>query len=708
MRDYLNRKAYKDMIYYLAAILISSAAVYFAYHLWNVDLRKYPLSYSGDGLNDLVRTKRLLQGGGFAYTSDLVGAPFGASEYDLNQNNYLPVLVKMVLSLFTSNYILVYNLANLSGYVIIACASLYILVKLGVEKKVAVVLAVLYACSPYHFLRAFNHYALGYYLAVPVAVYYIVSMMQGSVLDNKRHYVNWNNLKFLLAMIIVGSCGVYYAFFACFFLCVAGIYILINERNLKRLLEPGISLVFVFGTTVAGYLPTMIYNRLNGENTAALIRQIDDTQTYSLRISQLVLPITNHRISFLAALKSAYNSAFSSNENDSSTLGLVFLVGFVILLLYFWRKRNKEEEIPHLQELASLNLAALIYGSSGGLILIQGLFTSMIRCTNRISIYISFFSCICVGICLSRRIQKKNLRQGLVAAGAAVILIVGVYDQTATAYINYDSLKSAVDSDKAFIEEIESMEAEGSMILQLPIVSYPEAGTVNSMADYSHFIGYLFSDTLKWSYGIVKGRTGSDFYSALKSSDTSAEKIIETAAAMGYTGIYIDTAGYTADEASELREQMTALLGEEPIVSANEDKLYFSLTEYIEENEIEVAWCNFVFTEGIYSKEKSGDSSYRWMEDEGQLEIYSWSEEAREVSLILTIGSPWEEEYSLTLSMEDSEAVYNIEKGSNTCVFDVVLQPGYNTITFSTDAPAKSTETDSRNRHLKLKGYSVE
>ncbi len=380
----------------------------------------------------------------------------------------------------------------------------------------------------------------------------------------------------------------------------------------------------------------------------------------------------------------------------------------MILLLYFWKKRNEKEEIPYLQELACLNLSAVIYGASGGLILIQGLFTSMIRCTNRISIFISFFSCICVGICLSRIIQRKKTRQGLVAAGAAVILIVGVYDQTATAYINYDWLKSEVDSDRSFIEEIESMEAEGSMILQLPIVSYPEAGTVNQMEDYNHFIGYLFSDTLKWSYGVVKGRTGSEFYSVLESTDTPAATIIETAASMGYTGVYIDTNGYTADEAAELQEQMTALLGEEPIVSANEDKLYFSLTDYIEENEIEVTYCNFVFTDGIYAKEKSGDSSYRWMEDEGQLEIYSWSEEAREVSLTLTIGSTWEDEYSLTLSLGDKEETYTLQNGNTSCVFDVVQEPGYNTITFSTDAPAVKSETDSRNMHLRLRGYSVE
>ncbi len=53
-----------------------------------------------------------------------------------------------------------------------------------------------------------------------------------------------------------------------------------------------------------------------------------------------------------------------------------------------------------------------------------------------------------------------------------------------------------------FFSQAEQQLETGAMVYQLPYLDYPETGPF----DYKHFVGYLFTDTLKWSYGGVVGR----------------------------------------------------------------------------------------------------------------------------------------------------------------------------------------------------------
>ncbi|MCD7842539.1 MAG: hypothetical protein LUG56_08745 [Lachnospiraceae bacterium] len=705
-------------LHYLLVILISSAAAFFAYRLWRINLFETPIDYYNDALPGLVNIRLMMENGGLGYTSDRLGAPFGYATFDFLQNDYIPQLLTKLLTLFTSNWILVFNLTNLLSFPIVACVALCVLRKLDVEPRVAVVMAVLFSCSPFHYYRAFRHGSFALCVSIPVAVYYILRLMRGeAILEAKNHYLNRNNFGYVLAMILLGVCGVYYAFFTCFFLCVAGVYILIREKKLSRLKETVLSIVLIVCTTVIGYLPTILYRMKNGANTAVAVRTAAESELYSLKLSQLLLPVSNHCISFLASLKDFFNTSFSvnGNENDSVTLGLIFAVGFLLLLLSFFRKRSKvSSEVCYIQELACLNLSALLYASSGGLILVQALFFTQIRCGNRISVFISFFSCVCVGLLLSRLLKQKKVSRvpsGMISLGLAVLLAVGILDQTATGLArDYEEISSQVQSDRAFVEAIEDMEEEGSMILQLPIVRYPEAGTVNEMKDYSHFVGFLYSDTLRWSYGVMYGRDGYDVLDDLKAEDLTAEELVLTAASMGYTGIYIDEDGYTEEELILLEEGLEELLDEAPLVSEKEDKLYFSLTAYISQNEIGTDYLSLIYTDGIYGEEGSGDSSWNWMEEEGTIRIYNWSDQERHITLTLTISSPWEGEYSFLLTDGETgeESEYMITQGENSCELDITLEPGYNTLPFATDAPAVETQSDPRNMHLMLTGAWME
>ena len=159
----------------------------------------------------------------------------------------------------------------------------------------------------------------------------------------------------------------------------------------------------------------------------------------------------------------------------------------------------------------------------------------------------------------------------------AVLLCIGIWDQTSPAFVpNYDGIKADYDSDEAFVKQIENIQPEG-MIFQMPYVVYPEQGAVNNMVDYSHLRGYLHSDTLRWSYCAVKGRE-TDQWQRQISQKTLEEQLV-LMREQGFTGIYIDTYAYTADELSVLQAELKNEVGDVSLVSENGRLWFYILNE---------------------------------------------------------------------------------------------------------------------------------
>lgn len=712
--EYLKLFKTEDLRVYFIVAFLTAAAFFLTYQLWEVNIIKVPLTYSGDGLSGLASTKMMIEGG-WGYSSDRLGAPFGLAAYDGLQNSYLHPSLKKIISLFSSNWIFVNNMSYLMGYIIIACITQFVLMKLDVDKQLAVVLSTLYACLPYHFMRGEGHASLSFYVVIPIAVYYAVLMMRGPILKNDQHYINESNVKFLLAMILIAIDGVYYAFFSCFFLCVAGLYILINEKKISRLKEVGLGLGIIIVSTIVGYLPNVLYTIKYGKNTKGIIRTAAELEVYGLKISQLIMPISGHRIPAISRIKTMYNSAYPHNENDMASLGLIFSLGFLILLLYFWIK--KENKILHIHEIACLNLAALLYASVGGLISIQGLFFSMIRCSNRISVFIGFFSCVCIGVIGSDFLRKQKAVKKIPIVLLAFLLVFGILDQTRPKYINAAKVFAAVENDRNFVEEIEKVENGEGIILQLPVVRFPEAGKTYEMQDYAHDIGYLYSENLRWSYGVCYGRDGSEALDIFKQQDLSGREIIDIAAKMGYTGIYLDKKGFPEEKILSLEAELRGALQQLPIRDTADSKLYFSLSDYIATNHVKVEFCSTEFGEGIYQLEESGGESWRWADQEGDFRIYNWSDKVQKMILLFSVVPSQQGAYTLTVKGSDEEKNFSIisqeenfainDQNKIPLIMEVTLLPGYNSFHVQTDIPLLQTEDDQRELSFQLRDWKV-
>ena len=115
-------------------------------------------------------------------------------------------------------------------------------------------------------------------------------------------------------------------------------------------------------TSGLNLLPNIVYASSHGLNPISR-RAPQEAEVYGGRITQLLLPVSNHRMPALAKWKATYNAAAPLvNENNTASLGVIGSIGFVSLLAGFYRKR-----LSRLFESVSIiNLTAFLMFTMGG------------------------------------------------------------------------------------------------------------------------------------------------------------------------------------------------------------------------------------------------------------------------------------------------------------------------------------------------------
>lgn len=693
---------YKNYIYLLGIVIACLCCVY---KLWRFDITSMPLNYTQDGMFSLALMKLIAEDRGLGYVSDCLAGGFGFQMYDFNTAAVLLNIIKKIIAVLIPNYILAHNIYYFSGFVFVAWTSYYVLTKMDVDEMVAVVLAVLYTFMPYHLERGEAHINLGFYVFVPFVAYYARKfMMENENLPIKEHLI------FAVSMLCIGMTGVYYAFFGCFFYAFTILYNVLH----KRLSKNGImGCIYIIIGGIIGGMPSLIYWMLNGK-ADSVGRTGADIATYSLQIPRLLLPITNHRIGAFAQIKEIYNLQYGYNETDNAALGIFYAITFVILLIVLIKKSELSDK---LQEIAILNFAAIIYGVSGGFILIQGMVFTAIRCTNRISVYIGFFCCMALGIILTLLLQKVEQESRLKNIPyksqiiLAIILIIGLLDQTRANYLpdGDDTVESMMAEDEAFIDSIEELEEDGTMIYQLPYEQFPEAGTIENMVDYSHFVGFLYSDTLTWSYGSYRN-TGGDVVNKKISVGCETTEMIENMIVSGYEGVFINTYGYAEEELLELRASMTEILEQEPLESQNGKYLYYSLADYIGKrdtmNDAETKariYTGLEFKEGCFDEETNGVEYWRWMGKESEIKLYNYFDTPVSGIIEFSTKALCVDDLVITINEEEYIVPLNSE-----CEIEIELQPGDNIMCLSTEADSFMVDGDSRRICYQFFNYKLD
>lgn len=682
------------------AALLATVLLIFTYQLWGVDL-SIPFTPAGDSLAVGGLAKGLMENSWYLFNPAL-GAPYGREFQDYPAPEILHIAALKLIGFFSPNYAFAVNFYFCLTFPLTAVLALLVLRRYGVSFFVSLVCSLLFAFLPSHIYRGTAHLFLACYYTIPLAFVLALEVSGGHTLAAKRGSSPGAGKRGLrlwqtsVIALIIGVSGLYYAFFSGFLAFVAGIYGAITRRSWRPLAEVfavGVAVVIILGVTS---LPTLLYISHNGSNALVAKRAPAEAETYGLRITQLLLPIQDHRISLFRNIRLEYDirgMATGANESSFSSLGIVGAAGFVVLLGCLALDSNRGGLAAKLRLLSVLNIAAVLLATIGGFGSIFAFtITPGIRGYNRISVFIAFMALFAVALLLDTVRPRRPRNVILYMVGLGCLLLCGIYDQTPSPLLlPYAVRKKAFWNEDAFVKRIERSLPERSMIFQLPHMRWPENGPMNRLADYEPIRGYLHSRSLRWTYGAMKGRYGDSWLEYV--SQRPVPEMLATLTFAGYAGIWINAQAYQ-DSAAELISTLRSVLREQPVVNDAGDVVFFDIRAFGAQlrrqytdgewlalrrdvlNPVFATWAGTCSTlEG-----SPAATNWRWCGNRAELVLEQQSDAPRPLTMSMSLQSASAEPSTVDISGPGVHRRLTVSRGSVNIRDSVTARPGRTTI----------------------------
>jgi phosphoglycerol transferase len=697
---------WREFAWCTAAVVASLLAVCWVMKLWRADFH-VPFLYTTDTPLTLTWIKGIMDNGWYLHNRYL-GAPLGQDLHDFPMDDGLNFLLVKLLALICHDVGMVHNVFYILGFPLAALTAFLVLRHFKISPLPALVAGVLFTCLPSHFLRLGHLFLSAYYLIPPLMMIVLwIYLGAGPFFtghdSERRRPALWNG-KTLLSLVIcllASSQGVYYAFFGCFFLLVAGLASTLNRRALYPLCSALLLIGVISLGLLANLAPSLLYHQVHGLNPEVAHRYPLESEEFALKLTQMVVPIAGHRIPFLAHLRRMYDESWMPlvNENSFAVLGLTGSIGLFLLLgrLLLWKKTGSG---PDLQSgLSMFAVLAILLATIGGFSALFSVYiTPQIRGWNRISLHIGFCSLFGLAQLCERWLQTfclSSTRRWFAHAALGAVLVLGLLDQTSKTFIpNYKALKAQYRSDRDFVRRIEASAPPGAMIFQLPYFPFPETGVRAGLVDYEPLKGYLHSRKLRWSHGSMKGREGDVIIRSI--SVQPLPSMLEALAAAGFSGIYLDRQGY-ADRGAAIEAQLTHMLSAPPLVSEDQKRAYFSLLDYGEELRHSLPAAEWesarrqvllpvmaLFRDGFSGREQP-ELPGRWCASEGCVCLYNPRLTLRRVRLDMTVEVRQSLAH-LTVRGELLSRAYEIRDGQLSVSEELVVPPGFHPLRLSCDA----------------------
>ena len=621
---------------FAATALLALVLVFSLFHLWGEDLRVPINPPGGDYWFGAMMVKSVLESGWYFETPRLA-APAKGELYDFPTAESVHILLLKAIGAVCRDVGLTINVFYILGYVLTAVSALALFRSLSLPVLPAIAASLLFTFLPQHYLAGEYHLFLTAYYLVPLIVMVMLWLFAGEPLVRRASTgpLPWRPARkgWIAAAVAIGmgSGGVYYAFFACIFLGVIALYRLVETRRAAAAV-PALSVAGLIAVTLAiNIAPSILYHRATGKNPSVANRSPAEADTYALKLAQLILPIQDHRVPALAAFKQKYlslNAAALPNNDVTVPLGLVGACGFLLLLAAAGLPRILSWA-PALQPLALLNLAGFLVGTMGGLgSLFAYTVSPDIRCYYRICVYLAVFSFTAVLVAVDRLASRSHpARRRILHGAAGLAMALGILDVTPAFPDLTGSIAVSYRHDQSFVRQIENALPAGSAVFQLPYHPFPEHGPIHRMGDYDHLRGYLFSDTLRWSYGAIKGRQEDSWQKSIAAKPIP--EMLSLIAQRGFSGIYVDGFGY-ADGGQKVRAGLEWATGRQPLRSPDGRFSFFGVTR-------QPAPAVSALVEGCSEREGDGVLNWNWCGQAGEIAVTNRGGKAAPITLTMLL-----------------------------------------------------------------------
>ena len=696
--------------------LVLAAAVL---RLWRAHLN-VPFVAAGDTMLGLMVVKNM-QTTGWYQGSPGLGAPFGQNlaGYPFAVGDLWNMVTLKALSLFLTPAASV-NVFFVLGFPAIAVVAYGCLRLLGISRPLACVLGVLYAILPYHFLRNESHLFLSAYFAVPVACVLALSIYGDrlTVWAHPRRLPRAAWVALAGAALLSGT-GLYYAAFAMVLLAAGGVLGSLSMRNWRPLVSSTILLGVIGSGLVLAALPNLLHTGPAGTGIEG--RSFGATEFYGLKITNLLLPLANHRVPALAQLQVPTADTPIPGEG-SATLGILGVAGLVAILMAVLQPvaRNRSHLVGRLRPLGVMALVALLTGTVSGLNSMFAVFGfADLRAWNRISVVIAFLALAGLGLVLDAfqsryfrdRLPARRLLVGGLAAG---VLVAGSYDQTSPQMVpDFAGATTAWNSDAAYFAKVESALGAESAVFALPYARFPENPPIVNMSDYSHLRGYLHS-SLRWNYGGVKNEESEWQPVALRAGTSAA---LPSLVSVGFDAVYVNRAGY-ADAGAAVEAEIAIAIGNStPLVNPEGTLAIYDLRPYaagLEESGVAVPSHDSVlypvqvtYDDGFYGEEAAGTDRWQWAQGSAAMTLINPG--PTPVKVVLSgVVQVADAAATVSIRVGDDETRPRSQNGLAELEIPVTAEPGATAITFTTNSfPTLSTPADTRDLRQRVINFTV-
>ena len=215
-------------------------------------------------------------------------------------------------------------------------------------------------------------------------------------------------------------------------------------------------------------------------------------------------------------------------------------------------------------------LWVVLYAAIGGGNCLLGLFgLQYFRSSNRYSIWICATCLFFLVSRMSRIVRGWNkVTSYALATGVAA---VGLLDQLPLPppKAETQAMAKLVENDRAFCRKLEEKLFPGTMVFQVPVMNFIDADPINGCEPYAHARPYLWTRTLRFSWGSAQGRTRDDWQALVMK--LPIEQQVAHLEQFGFGAIYYNRKAFTNHAETIIKE--LARLGKTQIIEDDAHEL---------------------------------------------------------------------------------------------------------------------------------------
>lgn len=536
------------MITDLACVLALAAFISTAFCLasgrTDAEAWRVPVGYRGDAAFVLAHIKAVREGHASVWMLRPIldlNAPFGANWADYPKPEKVLFWGAGVASRWIDLFV-VANLLVLLAHVMAGVSLFGVARELRCPRPWALLGGAAFGLSPYLFFRGLQHLTLSFYWHIPLCI-----LVLGWCIS-RRGPSRRRLLGSCAVAVVTGFHNIYYAAMFVQFLGLAAISQAARRQGRRAVGWPLLLAAVTVVVVALVNADLVIHAWQNGPNPGAIVRSMATLERYAMRPIELALFPPYHPLAESFELGRYWNG--KADEEVSSYLGLVGVAALIRLLLpgVVSALRGRPVVLSPAQGGA---LWILSFAVVGGLNAVAGtLGFVFLRGANRYSIWLLALALMSAGRALAVPKASRRRVAWPAAAGLAAVVLVDQVPRPPTSEA-IATLNDRIGDYRLLVATREDELAPRSMIFQLPVMDFPENGTVRRVRDHDHFLPFLFSTHLRFTYGTDKGRPEPHWQREVAA--LRLEEMVGSLESSGFAGVLVDTRGYQDRAAGLIR-----------------------------------------------------------------------------------------------------------------------------------------------------------